>query len=87
MAHWIPSAQMEKKENQQTWTPFIDGAWGQAGARALAVLIAPSSSKSKYEVRLEFKATNNIAEFDGLILGLNKVKASGEKTLLIKIDS
>ena len=36
---------------------------------------------------LEFKATNNIAEYEGLILGLNKAKALGAKTLLAKIDS
>jgi len=33
------------------------------------------------------RATNNIAEYEGLILGLNKAKASGAKTLLNKIDS
>ena len=36
---------------------------------------------------LEFKATNNIAEYEGLILGLNKAKALGARTLLVKIDS
>ena len=30
---------------------------------------------------------NNIAEYEGLILGLNKAKALGAKTLLAKIDS
>jgi len=66
---------------------YTDGAWGQSGAGAAAVLIAPSGLKLKYAARLEFKATNNIAEYEGLILGLNKAKASGAKTLLIKIDS
>jgi len=36
---------------------------------------------------LEFKATNNIAEYEGLILGLNKAKALGARTLLVKTDS
>ena len=36
---------------------------------------------------LEFKATNNIAEYKGLILGLNKAKALGARTLVVKIDS
>jgi hypothetical protein len=87
MADWIPLARADAKENHQTWTLFIDGAWGQAGAGALVVLIAPSGLKSKYATRLEFKATNNIAECEGLILGLNKAKATGEKTLLINTDS
>ena len=53
----------------------------------LRILIAPSSLRTKYAARLEFKATNNIAEYECLILGLNKAKALGEKTLLAKIDS
>ena len=50
-------------------------------------MLAPSSLHTKYAARLEFKATNNIAEYEGLILGLNKAKALGAKTLLAKIDS
>jgi ribonuclease HI len=38
-------------------------------------------------VRLEFRATNNITEYEGLVLVLNKAKASGVKTLLMKTDS
>ena len=36
---------------------------------------------------MEFKATNNITEYEGLILGLNKAKALGARTVLVKIDS
>ena len=51
------------------------------------MLIAPSGLQSKYAAILEFKATNNIVEYEGLILGLNKAKALGAKTILAKIDS
>ena len=51
------------------------------------MLVAPSGLHTKYAARLEFKATNNIAEYEGIILGLNKEKALGAKTLLAKIDS
>ena len=50
-------------------------------------MIAPSGLRTKYAARIEFKATNNIAEYEGLILGLNKVKALRAKTLLEKTDS
>ena len=50
-------------------------------------MIAPSSLRTKYAAMLEFKATNNIAEYEGLILGLNKAKALGAKILLAKTDS
>ena len=50
-------------------------------------MIAPSGLHTKYATRLEFKAMNNIAEYEGLILGLNKAKVLGAKTVLAKIDS
>jgi ribonuclease HI len=37
--------------------------------------------------RLTFRATNNIAEFEGLILGLNKEKAMGARIILARTDS
>ena len=51
------------------------------------MLIAPSGLQTNYIARLEFKATNNIVEYEGLILGLNKAKALGAKTIIAKIDS
>ena len=51
------------------------------------MLIAPSGLRSKYAARLEFKAIDNIIEYKGLILGLNKAKALGAKTILAKIES
>ena len=49
-------------------------------------MIAPSGLHTKYATRLEFKAMNNIAEYEGLILGLNKAKALGAKTVQAKTD-
>jgi ribonuclease HI len=51
------------------------------------VLISPSGTRTKYAARLEFKATNNIAEYEGLLLGLNKAKALSAQGLLVKTDS
>ena len=50
-------------------------------------MIAPSGLRTKYAARIEFKATNNIAKYEGLILGLNKAKALKAKTLLATTDS
>ena len=80
-------AQQSQQPKNQDWTLYSDGAWGHLGAGASTVLIAPSGLCTKYAARLEFKATNNIAEYEGLILGLNKAKALGPRTLLAKTDS
>jgi ribonuclease HI len=66
---------------------YTDRAWGNLGAGASTVIHAPSGLQSKYAARLEFQATNNIAEYEGLILGLNKAKALRAKNLIIKTDS
>ena len=87
MVDWTPSVLQCSPTQAQVWTLYTDGAWGHQGAGASAVLIAPSGLRSKYASRLEFQATNNIAEYEGLILGINKAKALGAKTILAKIDA
>jgi ribonuclease HI len=91
MADWTPLATppavLQHDHRTMTWTVYTDGAWGNLGAGASVVIHAPSGLRSKYIARLEFQATNNIAEYKGLILGLNKAKALGAKNLIIKIDS
>jgi len=87
MADWTPSAHQTPQPQPQIWTLYTDGGWGHLGAGASAVLIAPSGLLMKYAARLEFKTTNNIAEYKGLILGLNKANALRTKTLQGKIDS
>jgi ribonuclease HI len=41
----------------------------------------------KYAARLEFQCTNNIAEYETVLLGLRKAKAMGIQRLVIKTDS
>ena len=69
------------------YTLYTNRAWGHLGAGASAILIAPSGLRIKYAARLKFKAMNNIAEYESLILGLNKANALGVKTVLAKTDS
>jgi ribonuclease HI len=41
----------------------------------------------KYAARLEFQCTNNIAEYEAVLLGLRKAKAMGIQILVIKTYS
>jgi ribonuclease HI len=48
---------------------------GASGVGAAAILTSPSGFKLRYAVRLQFnseagKSTNNIAEYEAIILGL-----------------
>jgi ribonuclease HI len=49
---------------------YFDGSYTLNGAGAGVVLIPPEHDILKYVVQLEFQATNNIAEYEGLVTGL-----------------
>jgi ribonuclease HI len=60
--------------DDEAWTMFCDGSWGTFGAGATVVLISPSKIKTYYAARLEFKCTNNIAEYEAVLLGFESLK-------------
>jgi ribonuclease HI len=57
------------------------------GVGAAAVLISPLKIKTCYAAMVEFKCTNNIAEYEAVLLGLRKFKAMGIRRTLPKSDS
>jgi ribonuclease HI len=74
------------------WHVYYDGAWGNAGARATAILVSPSGIKLRYATRLQFhseadKWTNNIAEYKAILLGLHKLRAIGVQTCTLRTES
>jgi ribonuclease HI len=74
------------------WTIHCDGAWCHAGAGAAAIIMSPTGVKHKYAARLSFaleydRCTNNIAEYEAVILGLRKLRALGVTTCIVKTDS
>jgi ribonuclease HI len=66
---------------------FFDRSARQQGGGAGVVLIDPSGDQVKYMVHLEFKATNNMAEYEALIFGLSASLSLGIRQLLMKGDS
>ena len=53
---------------------FFDGACTKESAGAGIVFISPSKEKIHLSFKLDFKVTNNIAEYEALLLGLNSAK-------------
>jgi ribonuclease HI len=87
IADWTPGAQEEASKDAEAWTVFCDGSWGTFGAGAGAVLVAPSKVRTCYAVKLDFSCTNNIAEYEALLLGLRNLKAMGIRRAVLKTDS
>jgi ribonuclease HI len=49
--------------------------------------VAPSKVKTCYAAKLDFSCTNNIAEYEALLLGLRKLRAMGIRRAILKTDS
>jgi ribonuclease HI len=85
---WTPGAQGEETiKDAEAWTVFCDGSWGTFGAGAVAILVVPSKVRTCYAIKLDFSCTNNIAEYEALLLGLQKIKAMGIRRAILKTDS
>jgi hypothetical protein len=87
----VPTTQPDPS-TEKVWTIHCDGAWCHAGAGAAAVITSPTRVKHRYAARLSFclesdTCTNNIAEYEAVILGLRKLRALGVTTCIIRTDS
>ncbi|GKV48210.1 hypothetical protein SLEP1_g55036 [Rubroshorea leprosula] len=52
------------------WTLYVDGASNSKGSGAGALLIGPDGYRSEHALKFNFDATNNMAEYEALLLGL-----------------
>ena len=97
IAEWRPTPDEEVteivipgKESSQEWIIYFDGAFSLQGAGAGVLLVAPSREQLKYVIQMHFareEATNNIAEYEGLLVGLRIAAELGIKNLVIQEDS
>src|SRR4051812_47650145 len=71
-----------------SWSMFFDGSKRQQGAGAGVVLISPKGTKLKYVLQINFShASNNEAEYEGLLHGMRMAKTCGTTRLIIYGDS
>jgi hypothetical protein len=77
---------VQDNEFDKVWYMNFDGAFSRAGKGVGIVLQAPNGEVLKFSNRLEFDATNNVAEYEALLLGLELCKDRGVKCLNIKGD-
>jgi hypothetical protein len=89
---WTGPARHQEEPSEKVWTIHCDGAWCHAGAGVAAIITSPTGVKHRYAACLSFaldsdRCTNNIAEYEAVILDLRKLKALGVTTCIIKTDS
>jgi ribonuclease HI len=77
-----PGSAIEDPIPESPWLVYYDRALGVVSARAAVIVISPSGIKLCYMARLQFnneadKCTNNIREYETILLGLHKLRAIG----------
>ncbi|PKI72916.1 hypothetical protein CRG98_006616, partial [Punica granatum] len=62
--------QMDSEENKFAWKMYFDGAVNFTGSGIGAVLIPPNERYYPIAAKVDFPCTNNVAEYEACILGL-----------------
>jgi len=69
------------------WVLSVDGSSNQQGSGAGVVLEGPNGVLIEQSLRFAFKASNNQAEYEALIVGILLAKEMGARVLMAKSDS
>ena len=79
--------EIKTEKLSELWRMNFDGAYSKMGKGAGVVIVSPEGKILNFAFRLEFDATNNVAEYEALLLGIEIAKDMGIKLLDIKGDS
>src|SRR5262249_28805278 len=69
------------------WSLYFDGALNKKGRGIGTVLLSPKGVAIPSAVQLNFPATNNVAEYEALLLGFKQALMLGAKQLKVIGDS
>jgi ribonuclease HI len=66
---------------------FFDGASSSEGVGAGVVFVSPCQETISLSYKLEFETTNNVAEYEALVLGLRATKEMGIEEVAVFRDA
>ena len=78
---------VKESEDNFVWKMYFDGACSREGSVARIVFISPTKEVIPMSYKLEFDTTNNINEYEALLLGLKVAKDMGIDKLFVFGDS
>jgi hypothetical protein len=67
IAEWTDSNVRGIGDLPNHWVMYFDGSYTLKGVGVDVVLIPPKGDMLKYAIQIEFSATNNITEYEGLV--------------------
>jgi hypothetical protein len=69
------------------WKMFFDGASSREGVGVGVVFVSPCHETISLSYKLEFETTNNVAEYEALVLGLRAAKDMGIEEITVFGDA
>ena len=74
-------------EEKEQWSIYTDGSSNRRAEGAGVVIQTPQGDKIQCMIRLDFPTTNNEAEYEALVAGLDLAKATGAENIIVHCDS
>jgi ribonuclease HI len=71
----------------ESWTLFLDGSVCSQGRGIRCLIISPHGMEYEFSTWLEFECTNNQAEYEALLCGVEMIVETGAKSVKIFGDS
>ena len=88
IAEFTPSyGDLDEMEGNKTWVVHVDGSSTLHAGGIEVVLKTPEANKLKHKVCLHYQTTNNEAEYEALLKGLELAKSLGAELVLVQGDS
>ncbi|XP_058183967.1 uncharacterized protein LOC131301614 [Rhododendron vialii] len=82
-----PEPEELPREEPKPWVLQVDGSTTKDASGAGLILTSPKGQRLSYALRFEFKTTNNEAEYEALVVGLELASAIRASHALAKSDS
>ncbi|RDX73535.1 Retrovirus-related Pol polyprotein, partial [Mucuna pruriens] len=76
-----------RREEEGEWYLSVDGSSNHIGSGAGIILEGPTGVLIEQSLHFEFKASNNQAEYEALLVGMKLAQELGTKKLMAKSDS
>ncbi|KAL0394375.1 UNVERIFIED_CONTAM: hypothetical protein Slati_4403700 [Sesamum latifolium] len=82
-------AEMSVKDTSQDqmWLLHVDGSSTTQGSGASIVIMTPQGEDLEFTIKIGFKASNNEAEYEALVIGMRMAHEAGARHLLAYSDS
>ncbi|KAL0410829.1 UNVERIFIED_CONTAM: hypothetical protein Slati_3672600 [Sesamum latifolium] len=78
---------IKEASQDQKWLLHVDGSSTAQGSGAGIVITTPQGEDLEFAIKFDFKASNNEAEYEALVIGLRMAHETGAKHLLAYSDS